>query len=62
MTGTAADRQRSPVRLDEAFGNRQAKPGAAIGARRRRLGLPERLERPLLLFLVHADAVIFDFK
>jgi len=43
MTGTAADRQRSPVRLDEAFGNGQAKPGAAIGARRRRLGLPERL-------------------
>ena len=62
MTGAAADRQRSPVRLDQALGDRQAEPGAAIGAGRCRLGLPERLQRPLLLLVVHADAVIFDFE
>jgi len=50
------------VRLDETFGDRQAEPGAAIGARRSRLGLPERLQRPLLFLLVHADAVIFDLE
>src|SRR6266568_1417340 len=62
MAGTASDRQRSPMRLDETFGDRQAEPGAAIGAGRCRLGLPKRLQRPLLLLLVHADAVIFDFE
>ena len=48
---TAVDGEGAAMRLDEALGDRQPEPGAAVGAGGRGVRLAERLQRPLQLFL-----------
>src|SRR5690349_6235536 len=53
-------RQPSAMGLDQAFGDRQPEPGAAVVSGGGGLCLTEGLQGALLLFLVHADPVILE--
>ena len=51
---------RSVHQLDDALGDREAEPGAAVAARGRRVDLAERLEQPVHPILRDADAGVAD--
>ena len=58
VAGRALDPDRAAHQLDDALGDREAEPGAAVATRCRAVGLGEFLEQPLDLFGRHADARI----
>ena len=58
--GFALDPDAAAHHLHQPLADGQAEAGAAVLARRRRVGLRERLEQPALLLRRHADAGVAD--